>query len=365
MTAERVLVTGATGFIGGRLVEKLVLERGVRVHALVRDLTRAARIARFEVEMVHGDVTDPTALSTALQGCGTVFHCAHDGDAHDGNVAAARELVAACADAGVGRLVYVSSAAVYEPLTDGPLTEDRRQTPNGWWAYRDSKIRAEDALLSAGFAEPAVVIVQPTIVYGPFGSFWTAGPIHWLRRGRIALPGDRDGLCNAVYVDDVVDALLLAAESDTAVGERILVSAAQPVPWKDYFGGFEGALGVRSLVFMPHERLRRLAALPPRTRVSIRTARAFLREPIRATWTAPLEALQVLPVPIPVPVERRIREISSPWRTWFPDEEQLALFSARTTVNIDKARRVLGFEPRFDFDRGMGFLRAYIEWARL
>jgi len=76
---SRILVTGGTGFIGGRLVEHLVLKYGADVHALVRNFARAPRIARFSIKMFPGDVTDPEAVDRAVENCDIVFHCAYGG----------------------------------------------------------------------------------------------------------------------------------------------------------------------------------------------------------------------------------------------------------------------------------------------
>ncbi|MGI9287253.1 MAG: NAD-dependent epimerase/dehydratase family protein, partial [Pseudomonadales bacterium] len=71
---KTILVTGATGFIGGRLVERLVLEEGANVRALVRNFSSASRIARFPVAMIRGDLTEADKVREAMQGCDVVFH---------------------------------------------------------------------------------------------------------------------------------------------------------------------------------------------------------------------------------------------------------------------------------------------------
>ena len=111
-----LLVTGGTGCIGGRLVERLVLEPGAPVRALVRDPTRAIRLGRFDLARVRGDVAKPEDVRRAVEGCAVVVHCAHDWDDPESNVAAARALIGACQEQGVERLVFVSSLSVYEPL---------------------------------------------------------------------------------------------------------------------------------------------------------------------------------------------------------------------------------------------------------
>ena len=78
LDGKKVLVTGGTGFIGSRLVEKLVLEHQARVRVLVRNFVNAPRIARFPIEMVPGDLSDPVSVQKAVQNCDVVFHCAYD-----------------------------------------------------------------------------------------------------------------------------------------------------------------------------------------------------------------------------------------------------------------------------------------------
>src|SRR5437899_10163551 len=77
LQGKKVLVTGGTGFIGGRLVERLVLEWGAQVRVLVRNFAHAVRVARFPIEMVPGDTTDANAMKSAAKGCDAIFHCAY------------------------------------------------------------------------------------------------------------------------------------------------------------------------------------------------------------------------------------------------------------------------------------------------
>ena len=356
------LVTGATGFLGGRLVERLVVERGVRVRVALRDFARAARLSRFNIQMRRAELTDPEAVGAALRGCDSVYHCAHDFFAPDVNLVAARTIAQACLASRVRRLVYVSSFAIYQPFADDVVDEATPVRPTGW-SYQDSKIVIENELLRMAQKDGLpVTILEPTIVYGPFGAFWTSGPIEFLRHGRVLLPADGRGLCNAVYVDDVVDAMLASAERDAAVGERLLVSAECPVTWHEYFRAHERALGTQSIVLLPTEKLRQ-AERWGRPR---RLGAALQREPWRtAGLLAAKVALRPLRPALKEPISRRLVNRPLPWKMLIPDAQQLSMYLARPTVRIEKARRILGYRPAFDFASGMSLMCEYIAWARL
>jgi nucleoside-diphosphate-sugar epimerase len=357
-----VLVTGATGFIGGRLIEKLILDEGTPVRALVRDFAHASRIARFTLEMCGGAITDAEALHRAVAGCEVVFHCAHDSYDPQGNITGARLLAEACVRHGVTCLVYVSSVSVYEPLPDGELDESASAEPCGW-TYQDNKRAVEGLLLQFGREHGlATVALQPTIVYGPFCKPWTMGPLIRLRTGSIVLPGDKMGVCNPVYVDDVVDALLLCATKRDAIGQRFLISGRDFVTWQQFYGAYEEMLGKRAVVLMSTEEIQNLSC----SRSVAWTFKHILLDPRHILSWPPLRAAYGLArrYVIGDDVVRRAKQALPPSLD-LPNEALLALFRAQTVVRSDKARRLLGYEPAFDFRRGMELTSRFVAWARL
>lgn len=365
IAVKKVLITGATGFIGGRLVEKLILYHGVEVRTLVRDFAHASRIARFNVEMVEGSTTDADAVDRAVASCDTVFHCAHDWQDSQRNLDGARAVAEACLRHKVRRLVHVSSISVYEPLPDGDVDESTPAEPCGW-SYPDTKLAEERIVLQYGDEHGLpLVVLQPTIVYGPFAKSWTIGPVARLRTGRLALP-DNGGLCNAVYVDDVVDALILASQNDRAVGQRFLISGSEPVTWRDFYAAYERMIRIRSIVLMPIEEIEQIAEqIAQRGRDLTSNPRLLGQGPGRivhraVNWTPVRrsysqtggsfhkKATQALPTPLHL-----------------PDESRIALLRARARVRIDKAQQLLGYRPAFDFDRGMRLTAQFVKWANL
>jgi nucleoside-diphosphate-sugar epimerase len=389
LDGRRVLVTGGGGFIGGRLVERLVRECSATVRVLVRGFAGAARLARFRLELAHGDVTDPAAMAAAARDCDVVFHCAYGtagSQRHRAwvNREGTRQALAAAGAAGASRVVHLSTLLVYGRTPDGDLDETapRRRFGN---AYADSKLDAERLALDwarAGRA-PAVVL-QPTAVYGPFGGVWTAQVLDSLRSGRVILVNCGDGLANHVYVDDLVSAMLLAAVAPQAVGEAFLISAAEPTTWREMYGAFERMLGGSRTVAMSREEARLFWRRRPRTRVASEVLAAVrgdvaLRQRLLGTREA-LVLREIASGWLPESWQQRIKARigmgsaalrpppshsagEAPIRPLSPD--LIDFFAARTRVRIDKAASVLGYQPAFDLARGMELTEQWARWANL
>ena len=260
MIAGTVAVTGGTGFIGGRLIERLALETSASIRVLVKSFGSASRVARFPIDMVQVDLGDPEAVSRAVRGADVVIHTAFDFADLAFNLRAAENLARACLRHNVDRFVQISTFSVYEPFPNGTLDENSPRG-NGDSPYAKTKYEIEELLqtMHQEHGLPATVL-QPTVVYGPFAGTWTIDPVEKLRKGRVVLPGEGGGLCNAVYVDDVVGAIFSAAVSDRALGERFLVSGSNPVTWREFFRAYEHILGVESLDFLPADEIARAAA---------------------------------------------------------------------------------------------------------
>ena len=334
LQGKTALVTGGTGFIGGRLVEKLVLEQGCRVRVLVRNFAKASRIAAFPVELLPGEITERAAVERAIQGCDVVFHCAHDftpdlEGQRRANVEATRNLAELCLEEKVSRLVYLSSVATYAPATVDELTES-----SPWPSSDDANVlvkRDVERLLRHLYEEerlPAVWL-QPTIVYGPFSRFFTLDPARRLQAGLVPLVNGGDGICNAVYVDDVVDAMIQAAVHPNVAGEAFVISAEEPVTWKAFYLALERAVGVQSTVEMPEAEVRALLrARQRRGRFSQRVIRR-LRSP--GTWSllGELAVVRAATKWVPNAVSARVAE------RWLET-------GGRNTVGVDgDARRLM------------------------
>jgi nucleoside-diphosphate-sugar epimerase len=173
MKPAKILVTGATGFIGSRLCELLSLEYRLPYRALVRDFARAARIARLDPELVAGDMVNAASLARAVEGCDAVINLAHRDDRHARKQTA--NLIEACTRARVRRFIHISSMAVHGPSPKLPILTESNASIERWReAYSDAKAAAEAVVTAAGKRGVLeTVILRPTIVYGPYSFFVT------------------------------------------------------------------------------------------------------------------------------------------------------------------------------------------------
>lgn len=260
LKGKQVLVTGATGFVGGALAMRLLAE-GVHVRALVRDAARARDIEARGASLVVGDLADPEALAKAVAGCSVVFSvgAALHGSAVEQyavNVTGVAQLVDAAQAAGVQRIVHVSSIAVYGYDRAGIMSEAMPPRP-GVDYYGQSKALGEEVLLKRGAEHGIeVTVVRPGMIYGPRSGFWSGKVFDFVRRRPAFLPGSGATYCPVVYIDDVVDLLIVAAQHAAASGEIFNAVTDEAVTWREYLAAYASLAGHQMLWPVPAPLLR-------------------------------------------------------------------------------------------------------------
>jgi nucleoside-diphosphate-sugar epimerase len=357
-------VTGATGLIGGRLVERLA-EQGAVVTCFVRNTGPSPGVRTSKARIVPLNLADPAAVRAGLLGIELVFHCAYDFSDTRWNLDALRALISACRTNRCLRLVHLSSFVVYRIPHEGELTEESPQETSTS-GYANTKRQLEAELLRAVHNDglPATIL-QPTIVYGPRSRPWTDDPADMLRYGTVILPDSGSGVCNAVYVDDVVSAMILAAQEPRAVGQRFLISGPEPVTWGQFYEAIAWAVGANGPQYRPAQDIaRQTRRFRKVLRLAVDPVRALQRvAQIEACRKALQAGLSLLPRSLRDrtqqqlfgPVTRRRGQIH------IPDPR---FIESRATIGSGKARRELGYVPQFDFASGMQLTTRYLREER-
>ena len=219
----KVFITGANGFIGRSLAQ--------RCRSLGAEVCGLDFQPDEEWGVIAGDLTKPDDWSHILEDVDLVIHCAalvsntaSMDEAWRINVKATSDLLSNCEQAGVGRFVQLSSVAAYGFDATTTRGEDQPLRPMGN-TYVDTKI-ASGHIVLAHHASSSMdcTVVRPGDVYGPASRPWVVLPLEMIARGQFLLPAHGEGLFSPVYIDDLIDGLLLAATKPEGAGQIFNIS---------------------------------------------------------------------------------------------------------------------------------------------
>jgi ornithine--oxo-acid transaminase len=325
------LVTGASGFIGGHLTQRLLAE-GHQVRCLVRPTSDTSTVEELDVEIAVGDLTDERSLARATEGCRYVFHCgalvsdwATAKEIASINVAGTRNLLEASVNASVQRFIHFSTTDVYGYPGGAAIDETHVPTRFHNW-YAQTKLAAEAEVRRAENEHSLdAVILRPATVYGPRSTDVVGEIARAIRGGNMLLVDGGRAIAGLCYVDNLMDAAVLALRNDAARGQAFNASDGLDVTWKEFTDGLASGLGCSQVRWsLPYWLANGIG-------FSLEQGYRMLRRTTRLT-TAPLLSRQAVHV--------MGRDQS---------------FSNR------KARELLGWEPRIDYAAG---LEATVAWLR-
>ncbi|MEM7313662.1 MAG: NAD(P)-dependent oxidoreductase [Planctomycetota bacterium] len=344
---KRILVTGASGFVGGRLIEALRMLDKSAV-GTIRHWTRAARPARIGAEVVVCDIENPDDVARAMTGVDAVVHCAYI-DTHASIVGGTQNMLQAAKSAGVEHFIFISSAEVYDTTTVGDITEESPTIPVDGKDYKNWKIEAES--LCREFNDSlGVTILRPSLIYGPFGASWSIDIAKRLQSGKWGLFEGRDGIANLVYVDDLVRLILHCLRDNRSRGQTFNSNGPNPPTWNEYFDAFNNTLG-----------------RPPLEQVS--AARSGLRTKIMDAVSGVADIIldrfedQLMEIYLKGGFASRVmKKIKGELDATPTGTELNDLYQRQFVLNTDKARNMLGFESTFDLNHG---LQLTAEWLAL
>lgn len=323
------LVTGATGFIGSHLAERLLREgREVRVLCRAGSEKKLPETVRARADVVHGDLEDEKSLYAATRGAKRVFHCAGhvldwgtEEQFRNTNVRATAWMLSAAEDSKVERFVHMSSIAVFG--TPSPPTFDD-DTPHGETSdlYSRTKAAGETLVLDAAREGLPATVLRPAVVYGPRGT-WLEYPMQMIEEGKFFLLGGGTGTCHPCYIENLLDATLLAAEHPKAIGEAFIVADDDPITFREYFSAVARIAGKEA----------------PKRSIPLGVARL----------TAGAMEFGA----------RAFRSSSRPLLT----HSAIHMVTTTSAMSMKKIRDVLGFAPRYGFRQAVDELRRHYSAA--
>jgi nucleoside-diphosphate-sugar epimerase len=319
-----VFVTGGSGFIGGRLIERLIAD-GHSVRGLARSDHAAARISERGGGPARGDLSDVEAMRSAAAGCELAFHAAamlgdwgRREDFERANVEGTRNVLAACAAAGVRRFVHVGTEAALlagQPLVNVDETAPLR--PDSPALYSSTKAKAEQLVLEANRDGFDTVVVRPRFVWGRGDTTLLPTLAQMVRSGRWAWIGGGRHRTATSHVDNTVQGLVLGADRGRP-GNVYFVTDGDPVVFREFVTQLLQTQDVE----------------PPNRAVPAAVA-GVVASVTEAAWGA-------LPLPGRPPLTR--------FAYWAASQE--------CTIRIDKARRDLGYSPVTSREAGLAELRS-------
>jgi nucleoside-diphosphate-sugar epimerase len=312
-----VFITGAAGFIGRTLA--------ARYRSLGAEVVGVDLAADPSRGIVAGDIAQPGDWQAHADGCDLLIHTAAivsyavDLDtAWRTNVAGTRNVLDAARQASVRRLVHFSSVVVFPDLDVAGGMDETTPVRTDGRPYIDTKVAAEQVVLQAHAAnEVECVIVRPGDVYGPGSRPWVILPVASIKRRSFLLPAGGKGVFTPVYVDNLVDGVLLAASSPDAAGQIFNISDGTVITCAEYFGHLYRILGMRGPICLPTP----------------------------------------LAMAIATGVDRSNRLLG---RRTESNPDTLKYLSRTGGYSIAKARDMLGYEPRIDLTEGMRRTEAWL-----
>ena len=312
-----VLVTGATGFLGGHLAGRLVENGECTVRALVRESSDSALLEELGVDLAVGDLKDRTSLQSAVSGASIVYHIAASfrtehmtyDDMRRTNVHGTRDLLEVSREAGVERFVHCSSVGVHGAIDNPPGNEESAFEPGD--RYQQTKAEAETLARDFGNEHGLpVVVFRPAGIYGP-GDLRFLKLFKSIKSGVFRMIGSGEVLYQMVHVEDLVDGILLCGASEEAAGEAFILTGDRPYTLNKITQAIAQTLGVELSSF-------RIPAAP------VYAAGALCE-------------LACRPFGINPPLYRR----------------RVDFFRKTRAFSIEKARTALGFNPKIELDEGL------------
>jgi nucleoside-diphosphate-sugar epimerase len=314
----KTLVTGGTGFAGSHLVKRLKKE-GYGVRALVRRSSDYSSLKNLGVELFYGDITDRKSVFEAIKGQEWVFHIAAayrqanltQKEFWNVNFEGTKNILDACVEHMVKRLVHCSTIGLVTSVKNPPADETTHVCPGD--AYQESKCKAEfEVLKYVSEKNLSATVIRPCAIYGP-GDWRLLKMFKMISKKRFIFFGNGNAYFHMVYIDDLIDAFLLAAQKKEAVGEVFIIGSENYLTLNELARLIALEFGVPApKIHLPY--------------IPFEIAAAFIE------WAYKKFKIKKAP-----PIYKR----------------RMAFFKKSRAFSIEKAKRILGYTPKVELKTGI------------
>lgn len=321
---KTIAVTGATGFLGSHLTERLIKD-GYQVKILARDQEKAKRFENRVAEIVIGDIADEKVLDQLMQGCDGVFHLVSnfrqvkgsEESYYSTNLQGTKNALRAARQAGVKRFVHCSTIGVHGDVEQTPANEESAYNPGDLYQItkRDAELACHEEMKQDGMD---IVIVRPCSQYGP-GDLRMLKMFKMLAKKRFLMLGSCEQNFHAVYIDDIVEGFMLCLLTPNIAGETFLIGGEPYMSLRQYVDIAASALGLqKATINLPYAPF------------------------YYAAWVC---ELLCKPLGIEPPLHRR----------------RVKFFKNNRAFDISKAKKLLHYKPEVSLEEGM---RRTVQWYK-
>jgi len=315
----KILVTGATGFTGGHLVRKLLEDSSNELRIIARDEKKSQELKELGVEVFIGDISDKETVFRAVKGADIVFHVAaayreaktDDSYYWDVNYKGTKYILDACLEYGVKRVVHTSTIGLVSSVKNPPSNEEEAYSPGD--VYQNSKCEAEkEALRYAREKGLAVSVVRPAAIYGP-GDLRMLKMFKMIAKKRWLFFGNGRAYLHMVYIDDLVDGFILCSRKEEAIGQVFIIGGEKYTSLNELSAMIAAEFGVKTpSIHLPYKPVELLAVC------------------VEKIW-------KLFKIKKQPPIYKR----------------RVAFFKKSRAFSIEKARKLLGYEPKVDLKSGI------------
>jgi len=259
----KVLITGGSGFIGRKIIERLSKTKDLELSCLSRDANKVRGLEAMGVRIYEGDITKPDSLKHAVQAKDVIIHCAalmsnYDMEGRETfynvNAKGTKNLLETCDAAVLKQFIHISTAGVYGPTGTEPVNEEA-EYGNVLSSYEWSKKEAENVILKyAATRNIPYTILRPSQVYGSGMYYGWTQTMRSIKNGRMLIPGDGRARIHLLHINDLVDAVTLVINNHAAINKIYNITGPEAVPLRNVFNVIAGILGAsapKKIPYMP------------------------------------------------------------------------------------------------------------------